>query len=683
MRQTRHGEARPTWLERLRGYVWGYDFFISYQWKTGGRYAVALAEALRDQGFDCFLDRSEFAAGDDWRAEARAALWATQQLVVVGTRGALADSPAVAHEIELFRGRRRRVIVVVFGARLTDEERRALPTYNLIPAGEIDVLEPAPEIEGRPSPAVIAQIAQAHRVLRRRALRVRLIQSAFATLGVLLVLAIGFGAFGWVERNNERRQRMLATAEAEVNRANLWRETQGRKLEESLHEAASAYRNAAVAGADASATVARAREAIAAALAIRPRPLGDPLAPFGESTAFHMQAVDDVLIVAPDLDDGRSPVSVAVRFEPQPGTLRTLCAIDRAQSGAPVQMPCFGERRRCDGTRWVATTGEAGRTRIWDATTCRQRGVLPAGNDLLALAGSAPVALTRAGDHLFRWDFGGDPSATSADFVGSAARASYVLSPTGDWIVWAEQQDAGAARITPAHQAGPFHFPEVGDPIEGLWFAAHTAYDGQMVDDFVFFEWSANSVAQAVPSTGPDEPSDQAAGRTLMPWYVEDPKAAPMMIPPIVRANDFRLVQGSSGRPIVAVIDPQSPLQVIEPESQLSTTLGAAAGPAVSGAFSPGATLVDGCDEGLQRCLFVAAHVDGTARVWDLPRRTEILRLTADENLVDAGFLLGSTSDGPMLQAIVTKDGRGRLQAWAPARSDTTVDAFLTPHSAH
>ena len=31
------------WYERLRNWLWGYDFFISYHWASGGTYAVNLA----------------------------------------------------------------------------------------------------------------------------------------------------------------------------------------------------------------------------------------------------------------------------------------------------------------------------------------------------------------------------------------------------------------------------------------------------------------------------------------------------------------------------------------------------------------------------------------------------------------------------------------------------------------
>jgi hypothetical protein len=70
-------------LQRCRDWLWGYDFFISYHWDSGGVYAVKLAQHLRDSGFDVFLDRADYASGDDWTKIGTIALRNTQRLVLV------------------------------------------------------------------------------------------------------------------------------------------------------------------------------------------------------------------------------------------------------------------------------------------------------------------------------------------------------------------------------------------------------------------------------------------------------------------------------------------------------------------------------------------------------------------------------------------------------------------------
>jgi hypothetical protein len=52
---------------RLLDFVFGYDFFISYSWSDGASYATALAPRLEADGFQVFLDRADYASGDDWK----------------------------------------------------------------------------------------------------------------------------------------------------------------------------------------------------------------------------------------------------------------------------------------------------------------------------------------------------------------------------------------------------------------------------------------------------------------------------------------------------------------------------------------------------------------------------------------------------------------------------------------
>ena len=41
---------------RLVDVIFGYDFFISYTWADGSKYAHSLCEKLKAQGFTVFLD---------------------------------------------------------------------------------------------------------------------------------------------------------------------------------------------------------------------------------------------------------------------------------------------------------------------------------------------------------------------------------------------------------------------------------------------------------------------------------------------------------------------------------------------------------------------------------------------------------------------------------------------------
>jgi WD40 repeat protein len=181
--------AEQAWVRRLVGYIWGYDFFISYHWPTGGRYAVALAEALREHGCDCFLDRSEFAIGDEWKSEAQLALHRTQRLLVIGTREAMEHSAAVAHELHAYRARQRPVFLVSFGQRFAEEDRKRLPALQAIPEDSLDIVEATDALDQKPTEAVIAEILRSYRVLRRRKLRSRWVSVALSVLVAMLILS--------------------------------------------------------------------------------------------------------------------------------------------------------------------------------------------------------------------------------------------------------------------------------------------------------------------------------------------------------------------------------------------------------------------------------------------------------------------------------------------------------------
>jgi WD40 repeat protein len=203
-----------SWLRSFSGYLWGYDFFISYHWSSGGRYAVALAEALRARGHDCFLDRSEFAVGDDWKLEAGVALRRTQRLLVVATTEAISTSDAVKHELEEFRARHRPVFLVVFGKRFDELERAEHRALQLVPADSLSVVETTAAAEGKPSTAALDEIVRSYRVLRRRKLRTRWIAGVICALLALLVVSLFQTKRARDERDVAELQRQHAEDEA-------------------------------------------------------------------------------------------------------------------------------------------------------------------------------------------------------------------------------------------------------------------------------------------------------------------------------------------------------------------------------------------------------------------------------------------------------------------------------------
>lgn len=207
-----------SWWQRLRDWIWGYDFFISYQWSSGGRYATALANRLREppEPCDVMLDAAEFAAGGDWRTQAGAALRNTQRLILVGTRGALEESDPVAAEVAAFTRRSRLIVPVVFDQVTLRQQRAGHRVLGFIPEETIFIVEDPACLAQGPSDEAVAAIKRTHRLLRRRSLRTRLL------LATTLIVAGTTGFGGWValgrwqefQRGVTATAAMLARAEA-------------------------------------------------------------------------------------------------------------------------------------------------------------------------------------------------------------------------------------------------------------------------------------------------------------------------------------------------------------------------------------------------------------------------------------------------------------------------------------
>ena len=166
-------KALTIW-QQISNRLWGYDFFISYHWESGGKYAISLAQKLQDQRFDCFLDRTEYAMGDDWKRQGEYALRNSQRLVLIATPEAVSQSGPVAREVEIFSARSTRIIPVVFGTSFTDEQRRNSSVLLRIPESTLHILETDCSLLS-PSATVIEQLVATHKVLRRRSLRNRIV----------------------------------------------------------------------------------------------------------------------------------------------------------------------------------------------------------------------------------------------------------------------------------------------------------------------------------------------------------------------------------------------------------------------------------------------------------------------------------------------------------------------------
>lgn len=708
-------------LERLRAYVWGYDFFISYQWSSGGSYASALAAALRGHGFECFLDRSEFAVGDAWKAEAYAALRATQRLIVVATPGAVTESDEVEREVLRFIRFNRRIIVIAFERNFTEVERGSLRVLAHMSTDALHVIEMA-SVEGNPSSSTIDQLAHAHEVLRRRSLRARLVLGTVLVLSALLVVSTGLGLFAYARsikaelaqrdaetaQAKEAQKALVATAAQKLNEADLLRETDGPHLNRSLTVARDAYRAAKKAGDD----TAGPERAIQAALALMPTPIGSPISPFGKRRS-HMEAIDGALVLNPfpstepsgplptaALDGG---VDTAAERPSDPLPLFVVARwSDAGLEARPFHPPGeilldrSGMPAAAIGTaRWVRTRDGNGSVRIWDAATEKLKATLrqgPSEVTVLTISENGDAALTRSGDSIMLWDLRRDSPKSHP--INLPARpqldleAQYALSPTGKWLVWVAGNGSEKTAWL-ALTSNPKLNQKLQDPLpwggefKGIRFAMRGGRDAGTEDVALVLWWTANPLKQEEGDSTLDSPSYQGATWPLRPGAEAELASrrslspSPPIIRPLIRGERriFTLVPPDGAGSLLAVLDNMAPAEIVETGSLSPVVLGLL--PATAGKFSPDPTLREHDCGDFHPCFFVAVHSDGTARVWDLPTRKEVLRLTSENPIVDVEVITRATGDfGEVeVQGFVTQDASGQLQAWGlHATKDTVAD---------
>jgi hypothetical protein len=624
--------------DRIAARLWGYDFFISYQWSTGGKYAMALAARLRERGLDCFLDRAEFAAGDDWKIEARRALDRTQRLVVVANPEAMRESAAVRREVEIFTARNQRIVLITFDRPYTEDERKDIPTLAMISASCLSATETAPVTAGEPSKAVVDRLVQTHDLIRRKRLRRGIVAGVIATLSVMLAVSIVLGLGAYYAQQREKRARLGEEARRLVEVAHRQRGERGPTLDDSLASARAAYLAARAGGKD----TAGAAAAIEAALALTPEPLGAPWTPpsLGGPDDYRLE-VEGSSVVLRLRDVVGDPYAMVARFDAAARAWSEVRRFDAATSQGFIALP---------GPRWLVT-GPDERPRVWDVTTGAVRelpfahsGELHAPSRFLALSADGDVALSAAGDALVTWRLDAAPPVRTD--VGAEVGFGHHLSPSGRWII--VEADGGTA----------LRFVDTTDPKNARTFelvrGGGHLHVAAVVGDAVVAWWENNQVAMTAGGPRGSLPNSQSAVWNLGSFEVTQQDG-------VLRADAQELAYApvsAEGNPALAVLGDGEPAIILDLESRVSLILGTPELAGDTGTFSP---------DGLR---FLCLHADGTARLWDLSRPArEVLRYAPETPLAQAAFL------SPDI--VLTRDTAGALQAWTTTRTTRTVEQVV------
>jgi WD40 repeat protein len=194
--------------QRLHRFFYGDDIFISYSRSDSGKYAMALAVAMSEQGYLCFLDQLGTDVNRNMPESLKGKVRNSTALVLIGTEGAAA-SRYVREEVEIFKESKRPIHPISIDEALTKEEWPEL-------AGLTWISESRKRVEkGEPAPETITQLKNASRYRRRnQILRLSLI-AGFAFIALTVLASLGISS-AWVAKAEANR--VVAVAEAKTAR---------------------------------------------------------------------------------------------------------------------------------------------------------------------------------------------------------------------------------------------------------------------------------------------------------------------------------------------------------------------------------------------------------------------------------------------------------------------------------
>lgn len=223
-------------VRRLLDFIFGYDFFVSYAWADGRVYAEALVRRLEEKRFDVFLDRDDFAMGEDWKQVGAWTLRRTSQLILVGSPLVRSSEP-VAHELEIFATTQRRVIPIDFDGSL-DGLDPANPLARHLPPELLRILEASDALSKGPSDETIATIEKTFGIVRQDRKRVRVLAAVATILAALAVAAVIFGVQASISEGRARDATQVARKAAAAEKLERERAVLSEKAAEASAEAA-------------------------------------------------------------------------------------------------------------------------------------------------------------------------------------------------------------------------------------------------------------------------------------------------------------------------------------------------------------------------------------------------------------------------------------------------------------
>ncbi len=194
--------AERGWFQRLLDWFYGYDYFVSYRWSDGRVYALALAEQLEKDGFDCFLDSADYIKGDNWKRIGERALRKTTRLVLVGSPHVVRPDPPrepdddpVLRELRIFTATGKRVIPINFEGSLSCPDLGHLPLTRCLDKDGLWIQEAKKHLAIGPSKATLEELRGSFDRERQSEKRARVLRYLILVFASLAFIAIAAAAF--------------------------------------------------------------------------------------------------------------------------------------------------------------------------------------------------------------------------------------------------------------------------------------------------------------------------------------------------------------------------------------------------------------------------------------------------------------------------------------------------------
>jgi len=197
---------------RLVDLIFGYDFFASYTWADGSKYADSLYQKLTAQGFTVFLDKKDYARGDNWTLLGGRALKKTRQLILVATPKVHESAP-VLKELKAFQSTGRRIIPIEIGDSLNAKKYRDSPLLPLIPVEVLRINQSFQQdgtIPNEAPPEVVRELRVGFQHVRQAQLRVRFLLGACLVLLGVSSVAVWQAVSAKLQRKEANHQKQEA-----------------------------------------------------------------------------------------------------------------------------------------------------------------------------------------------------------------------------------------------------------------------------------------------------------------------------------------------------------------------------------------------------------------------------------------------------------------------------------------